>query len=174
MKRWLSLLGVAGTASLVTAVAATIAVDVPRRVIWNVSASVPLGLYVTMPMKRLRVGELVAVRPPEKLASFMVSRRYLGAGVPMLKHVAALPGQLVCRRRQRVRIDGRPVASARLADSRARPLPVWRGCHRLADHEVFLLNTTISDSFDGRYFGALPRSSVTGRAVPLWTSKRKQ
>ncbi len=169
MTPWRSLLGVAGTASLVTAVAATIAVDMPRRVIWNVSASVPLGLYVTTPVHRLRVGELVAVRPPEKLATFMASRRYLGAGVPMLKHVAALPGQSVCRRRLRIRIDGRPVASARLADSLGRPLPAWRGCHRLTDDEVFLLNAEVSDSFDGRYFGAVPRSKVIARAVPVWT-----
>ena len=169
MKRWQTLLGVAGTASLVTAVAATIAIDVPRRIIWNVSASVPLGLYVTTPAQRLRVGELVAVRPPEKLATFMASRHYLGAGVPMLKHVAALPGQSVCRRRLRIRIDGRRVASARLADSLGRPLPAWRGCHRLTDDEVFLLNATLSDSFDGRYFGTVSRSTVIGRAVPVWT-----
>lgn len=169
MKRWQTLLGVAGTASLVTAVAATIAVDVPRRIIWNVSASVPLGLYVTTPVQGLRVGELVAVRPPQKLATFMASRHYLGAGVPMLKHIAALPGQSVCRRRLQIRIDGRPVTSARLADSRGRPLPGWRGCHRVTDDEVFLLNTTVSDSFDGRYFGAVPRSTVIGRAVPIWT-----
>ncbi len=163
------MLSVAGSASLVTALAATIAVDVPRRMIWNLSASVPLGLYLTTPVQRLRVGELVAVRAPEKLASFMAFRRYLGAGVRMLKHVAALPGQLVCRRKLRVNIDGRLVASARLTDSRARQLPAWRGCHRLAEDEVFLLNATVSDSFDGRYFGALPRSTVIGRAVPMWT-----
>ncbi len=169
MKRWQSLVSVAGSASLVTAVAATIAVDVPRRIIWNLSASVPLGLYVTMPVQQLRVDELVAVSAPEKLANYMASRRYLGAGAPMLKHVAALPGQLVCRRKLRIQIDGRPVASAQLADSGARPLPVWRGCHRLTDDEVFLLNARVSDSFDGRYFGVLPRSTVIGRAVPVWT-----
>ncbi len=164
-----SVLGIASTASLVTAVAATVAIDVPRPMIWNLSASVPLGLYVTTPVQRLRVGELVAVRTPEKLASLMASRRYLGLSVPMLKRVAALPGQLVCRQRLQVRINGRPVAVARLRDSRALLLPDWRGCHRLADDEVFLLNATVKDSFDGRYFGALPRSTVIGRAIPVWT-----
>ena len=88
----------------------------------------------------------------------MATRRYLGVGVPMIKHVAALPGQTVCRSKRRVRIDGALVATARRMDSQSRTLPVWSGCHRVTRNEVFLLNANVSDSFDGRYFGVLPRS----------------
>lgn len=31
------------------------------------------------------------------------------------------------------------------------------------------MNPRSADSFDGRYFGPLPASSVIGRAIPLWT-----
>jgi hypothetical protein len=30
------------------------------------------------------------------------------------------------------------------------------------------MNWDAADSFDGRYFGPLPRASIFGRAVPLW------
>jgi len=40
---------------------------------------------------------LVAVVPPEPLATFLGEGSYLPRGIPMLKHVLALPGQTVCR-----------------------------------------------------------------------------
>lgn len=163
---------VGATISIAVAVLASTAWQIPPRLIWNVSASAPLGLYLIRPVPDLELGLLVAVMPSRALASFMSTRRYLGVGVPMLKHVAALPGQTICRSRRRVRIDGAFAAIARRVDSRSRTLPIWSGCHRLARNEVFLLNANVSDSFDGRYFGVLPRSSVIGRAVPVWTWKR--
>ena len=33
------------------------------------------------------------------------------------------------------------------------------------------MNPTVPDSLDGRYFGALPVSSIVARAVPLWTDE---
>ena len=65
--------------------------------IWNASKSVPIGLYQLQPAGRLAVTELVAVRPPEPLATFLDLNGYLPIGVPMLKRVLALPGQTVCR-----------------------------------------------------------------------------
>ena len=58
------------------------------RLIWNASASVPIGLYAVHPAGALHVTELVVVQPPEALASFLDERRYLPKGVPMLKRVA--------------------------------------------------------------------------------------
>ena len=163
---------IAATISITAVLLATVAWKMPSRLIWNVSASVPIGLYLVRPAADLQPGQLVAAMPPRALASFMGARRYLGVGVPMLKHVAALPGQTVCRTRRRVRVDGAVVAMARRLDSRSRALPVWSGCHRVARSEVFLLNENVGDSFDGRYFGMLPRSTVIGRVVPVWTWKR--
>ena len=161
------------TAAVAVVLFTTIAVKMPRSFIWNVSGSVPEGLYLSRPAHELRSDQLVVVMPPATLASFMAGRRYLGVGIPMLKHVAGVAGQTVCRSKRRVRIDGKLVAVARQVDRRSRPLPVWRGCRHVGEDEVFLLNANVADSFDGRYFGVLPRSSVIGRAVPLWTWKRK-
>lgn len=167
-RQWIT---VGVTATVAAVLVTTVAVRMPRRFIWNVSASVPVGLYLSRPAHEMRAGQLVVVMPPLALASFMAGRRYLGVGVPMLKHVAAVGGQTVCRSKQRVRIDGKVIAVARRVDRRSRLLPVWHGCRRVAQDEVFLLNADVGDSFDGRYFGALPRSSVIGSAVPLWTWK---
>jgi len=138
------------------------------RLIWNVSASVPIGLSLMRPLERLHIAELVVVRPPNALAQFLAGRRYLPEGVPMLKRVLALPGQIICRNAHTVTVDGIAMGEALDRDTQGRPLPVWEGCQRLSENEVFLMNWQSKDSFDGRYFGPLPITSVIGHADPLW------
>ena len=138
--------------------------------IWNASGSVPVGLYILHPADKLHIGDLLAVRPPKSLIAFLDQRRYLPSGVPMLKYVAALPGQNVCHLGRKVSVDGKAVAEALDRDRLGRPLPVWHGCRVIAAGEVFLLNARW-DSLDGRYFGPLPITAVMGRA-DAWSDDR--
>ena len=39
------------------------------------------------------------------------------------------------------------------------------------DGQVFLMNWQSEDSLDGRYFGLLSRTTIVGRADPLWTQE---
>jgi conjugative transfer signal peptidase TraF len=151
----------------------TIAAKPTAVYIWNASGSVPIGLYRLQPNFRLAVTRLVAVRPPEPLATFLADRRYLPRGIPLLKRVLALPGQTVCRDQLVVTVDNIEMGSAREHDRSGRPLPIWQGCHVIGDGEVFLMNWRSADSFDGRYFGALPTSAIIGTAEPLWTGEEK-
>ena len=159
--------------ALASSAAATIAVvsvaPIPVKLTWNASASTPIGLYELNPSHDLKVGEIVAITPPKPLAAFMVGRGYIGRGVPLLKHIAALPGQRVCRFGTHVAVNGRPVADALARDRRGRALPVWQGCRRIGKGRVFLLNASVRDSFDGRYFGTLPMRNVIGTATPIYT-----
>lgn len=142
------------------------------RYIWNASNSVPTGLYRLQPVTVLSVTELVAVQPPNLLATFLDLNDYLPIGVPMLKRVLALPGQTVCRNGLSISVDGVDVGQARERDGRGRPLPVWHGCQIIADGDVFVMNWQSEESLDGRYFGPLPASAVIGRAVPIWTDEQ--
>ena len=137
--------------------------------IWNASESVPIGLYRLQDIGRLDVAELVAVRPPEPLATFLALNGYLPSGLPMLKRVLALPGQTVCRTGLTIVVDSIEMGQARERDGRGRPLPIWQGCRILAAGEIFVMNWQSADSFDGRYFGPIPASAVIGRAIPVWT-----
>ena len=138
------------------------------RLLWNASASVPIGLYAVHPAGRLTAGELLVVRPPAALAQFMAARRYLALGVPLIKHVAALPGQIVCRSGRKITVDGIAEAEALDRDARGRELPAWQGCRAVQPHQVFLMNAGVPDSFDSRYFGPVPDSTIIGSATPLW------
>ncbi len=137
--------------------------------VWNASASVPIGLYAVRPIGDLTVTDLVVARPPEPLAKWLGERRYLPIGAPLIKRVAGLPGQKICRDGLDVSVDGIVMAQARESDHLGRPLLVWRGCFVLLPGEIFLLNWDEPASLDGRYFGAFPIEAVVGRAAPLWT-----
>lgn len=138
------------------------------RLLWNASASVPVGLYAIDVGAAPTRGDLVAIAPPAQLSDWLSVRGYLPRGVPLLKRVAAMEGALVCRSGVFVTIDGAPAARTRSADSMGRTLPPWLGCRRLRRGELFLLGAS-PDSLDGRYFGPLPASAVIGTAHPILT-----
>lgn len=138
------------------------------RLVWNASASMPLGLYRIDVGRRPAVRDLVLIEPPETVAALLAARGYLPRGVPLLKRVVAVDGALVCRSGTFITVDGSAVARALDRDRFERPLPRWFGCRRLQHGHVFLLGAA-PDSFDGRYFGVLPATAVIGTAHPLLT-----
>lgn len=146
-------------------------IPVTPKLIWNASASTPIGLYSIDRSSRLAVTDLVAVEAPGPLASFLAERGYLPRGIPLIKRVAGLAGQQVCRIGARISVDGVDRGEALDHDRLGRDLPIWRGCRRIADGEIFLMNWSVTDSLDGRYFGPLPASSIIGRAMPVWTDE---
>ncbi|MFT9089985.1 MAG: S26 family signal peptidase [Gluconacetobacter sp.] len=147
--------------------AALVAHPAPR-LLWNATASVPVGLYRLHPDPTPHVGDLVALRLPAAQASLLATRGYLPLGVPLLKPVVAVAGQSVCRIALRITIDGVAVGDARTVDHRGRSLPAWQGCQRLSGGQIFVMNPAEPRSLDGRYFGPLSVAGVIGRATPLW------
>ena len=155
----------------VAVVSATAITRMPTKLVWNATASTPIGLYAIAEAGPYHGDDLVAVMPPQPLAAFLVGRGYIGDGVPLMKHVAALPGQRVCRIGRVVTVDSRVLGEALERDRIGRPLPVWQGCRIIARGELFLMNSAVPSSLDGRYFGPLPASAVIGRALPVWTDE---
>jgi conjugative transfer signal peptidase TraF len=141
----------------------------PPRLIWNATASAPIGLYQVRSQAAFARGELVLVRPPQWVRSFAASRGYLPYTVPMLKRIAAENGDTVCRDDGAITVNGRVVAHALSVDRAGRTLPIWSGCQRLGEGEIFLLMDDVRASFDSRYFGPVPTTAIIGKAVPIWT-----
>ncbi|QPI74382.1 conjugative transfer signal peptidase TraF [Sphingobium sp. Cam5-1] len=146
----------------------TIAQPPLPRLVWNASASAPIGLYAVSPGTAPGRGDMVIAWPPAAARQLAAHRRYLPANVPLVKRVVAVAGDTICGTDRTVTVNGRPVALRRAADAAGRPLPAWQGCIRLAPGMVFLLMAETPDSFDGRYFGPTSARDVIGRAIPLW------
>jgi conjugative transfer signal peptidase TraF len=148
---------------------ATSATLVPTpRLVWNASASAPIGFYWRI-AGAPALGDLVLARAPLWARKLAAERAYLPLNVPIIKRVAAVAGHVVCASGDAISIDGRVVAYRRPADRMGRPLPKWEGCETLGAGEVFLLMTDTPASFDGRYFGVTGRHDIIGRLVPFWT-----
>ena len=154
----------------VGAIAVSTAVDMPTVFLWNASPSAPIGLYRLQSIDNPEPRDLVAVAAPDPIAALIAERGYLPPDIPLLKHVAGLPGQIVCRVGRSITVDGVGVGEAQHTDSRGRTMPVWQSCHRITSDQIFLMNPDVGDSLDGRYFGSIHRSAILAKAIPIWTA----
>ncbi len=161
-----------GAALAVAIVVAAPRLPLPTLLLWNASASVPIGLYVVEPGAALHTGDLAVSNLPSQARKLAADRGYLPADVLLIKPVAATAGSQVCRSGSTVAIDGRPKGDAQTADHLGRPLPVWVGCSILSRDDIFLMNPRVPDSFDGRYFGPTRLSLTRGRAFPVLTFRQ--
>jgi len=151
----------------VVVTATTMGPNAAPRLIWNASDSVPTGLYHVQPALQLNATTLVVAYPPEPLATYLADSGYLPRGVPLIKHVLALPGQTVCRTGLTITVDEIDVGAARERDRRGRSLPVWQGCRVVAAGEVFLMNRDEPASPTGGTSGRSPCPQYRPRRTAL-------
>lgn len=155
---------------LALAVAST--VSLPKKLIYNASASAPIGFY-WLDHQPIRRGDYALVRVPERVRKLVEERDYLPANVPLVKRVTGVDGDEICREKAAILINGNSVAEALEFDGLGRPLPDWQGCRILTEQTVFLLQDH-PQSFDGRYFGPVDRRLLVGRATKLRLPWRKR
>ena len=160
-----------GLLALIGAMAALLAASMlwkpPVLLVWNASASAPTGLYGLRPKAPVRRGDMVIAWTPGPARELAARRHYLPANVPLVKRVAAAPGDEVCAAAGSLLINRRRVATRQRVDGAGRPMPWWNGCRHLAAGEYFLLMES-PGSFDGRYFGVTRQEELVGQAVLLW------
>lgn len=137
--------------------------NLPVKLVWNGSESAPIGLYWIDDRVPER-GDCVLVRVPDTIRNLVIKRKYLPPDAPLIKRIAAVEGDTVCRRDREIIIDGITIALAWTEDGHGRKMPVWSGCHVLGHNQVFLLQRHPA-SLDSRYFGPVDRRLIIGRAT---------
>lgn len=136
--------------------------------VWNVSASAPIGLYWVWPGAEIDPGDMVIARLPQAVRQIAAQRRYLPMNVPLVKRVVAVAGDEVCALGNEIFLNRRRIATRSTRDGAGRIMPRWSGCIRLRGRQLFLLMNAPA-SFDGRYFGVTDRDEVVGKAQLLWS-----
>ena len=156
---------IGAVALALVAICAALATRGPQALI-NTTPSEPRGLYVKTHDDPGR-GRIIAF--PAPAAAFPYAERRLAYlhRTPLLKAVAAGPGDHVCTLGGRLRIAGQVKASIVQNDREGVPLPHWNGCRRLEQDELFVFSDRVPNSFDSRYFGPVRRTSVLGVYAPL-------
>jgi conjugative transfer signal peptidase TraF len=143
-----------------------------HRLIVNRTHSLPVGLYYwsDIPIKK---GSIVLFKPdqtsgPEQLG---IERGYEARGLPLLKRVVALAGDVVCVSSSGVSINGQllPNSAPLFHDEAGRPLAMAQLDHfTLGADQAFLMGVTPT-SWDSRYFGPVSVSQCSGSFVPVLT-----
>jgi conjugative transfer signal peptidase TraF len=141
----------------------------------NASASLPIGLYRTTSDESAR---LIEFCPAEPFGSLSASRNYREKGncpdgaQPLMKPIVAISGDSIEVKPTGVAVNGRllPNSAARPFDTQNRPLPHWPfGEYRVVPGRVWVISTFNRRSFDSRYFGPIPVSSIRAHLRPLLT-----
>ncbi len=142
----------------------------------NLTPSEPLGLWRIEELQRpVGIGDLVFLCPPMTATFTEAWRRgYLRRGLcaggfaPLIKTVAALPGQRI-EITDHVLIDGRsvPASSVSREDGEGRVLLPDPG--GVVPPQHLFLHSSFASSYDSRYFGPVPDSGLLGLARPVFT-----
>jgi conjugative transfer signal peptidase TraF len=159
---------VALVAVLATALLASLLWPPRPLLVWNASASSPVGLYRVSPAGRLARGDMVVAWAPGPARTLAAERHYLPGNVPLVKRVAAVAGDWVCAEGDAIYVNESLVARRRHRDPSGRELPWWSDCRALEPGEAFLLMPGATSSFDGRYFGITQAHDIVGRASLIW------
>lgn len=139
----------------------------------NASNSLPVGIYL-----ETDESDLVEFCPPERWGRFAAERGYRSRGVcrdgasPLLKPVVACAGETVHLSPSGIRVRGGliPNTAPRRVDSKGRALaPYLFGTHRVEAGTVWVASSYSDRSFDSRYMGPIPTSTIRARLRPLVT-----
>jgi type IV secretory pathway protease TraF len=95
------------------------------------------------------------------------SRGYLPRGAGLIKQIVGLPRDLACVRADGFFVNGVRFGDVAPLDSHGRPLTPYPFCGAVPDGQAFVA-TRARLSYDSRYFGPVPISSLT-HVAPLWT-----
>jgi conjugative transfer signal peptidase TraF len=145
----------------------------------NLTNSVPVGLYLISDRPD---APLIEFCPPEPFGTLSRARGYREAlrfgcpagAKPLLKPVAAKPGDVVSMSSTGMAVDGKriPHTAPQHLDSAGRPIPAWpSGVYEVQNGMLWVASSFNSHSFDSRYFGPVPESAVLHHLRPLWTSE---
>lgn len=147
---------------------------------FNATNSMPVGVWHVREGNAIKRGEIVTVCLPDAPSQLARQRGYVARGScpdgaePLVKPVAAVAGDVVTVQPGGIAVNGRaiPNTAALSRDEAGRPLHGARaGSHVVASGEAWLLSGRDGRSFDSRYFGPVPLSSITAAARPIWVRR---
>ena len=146
---------------------------------FTLTPSMPIGFYrlVDEPLAK---GTIVTFCPPAWAADFALKRGYLhrgscdGGTESLGKYILAVPGDTLVARPEGLTLNGEAILGSAIyyRDRLGRELMhIPFGQHIVGSDSLFLFSGLHPRSFDSRYFGPVPRSSIISAARPLWTLK---
>ena len=157
----------AGATALVVATATEISLPPRPKILYNPSASAPIGYYSIGSKETLTVGDQVALYAPDWARELADERGYLPYDYPLIKTIIGSEGDRFCGADGFVSGPNGTAITRLLRDRLDCELPSWQDCLVLSPDEYFVVSPEteagISYGFDSRYFGPVSKDMILGR-----------
>lgn len=143
----------------------------PKIFIWNDTYSVPKGLYLIVPMGEIERGDYVLFEGTESIRNLAIKREWIKEHTLFLKKVGALYGDTftVDPKTNMFYVNNLYIGMVSEKDSQGRELPRRIHGREIVKPDYFLPVGDSPRSFDGRYFGAQPISTIKHKVIPIFT-----
>lgn len=142
-----------------------------KRVFFNYSSSLPIGIYLSIPGFGVRNGDIVAYYADDSVYNFAREHHYLADGLEktyFIKHVAT-PGHTYEITEHGFFVDNFYIGDIAKSDHQGNPLPQLNLGHYVVQPGEVMTYTSNTHSFDSRYFGPVKISQIETRVIPLLT-----
>ena len=144
--------------------------EMPKMIYFNVTTSLPQGFYLRIPCKECRRGDYIVYEPSEEVKTLIIKNGWGDGRRDFLKKVGATEGEKYSIESDTLRfeIEGKYIGQVYETDDAGNVLPKLRGEFEVPKDYVLPIATS-ARSFDGRYSGAISKSQIKARVVPILT-----
>lgn len=166
-----------------------------NRYVFNISKSLPVGIYQKLENKNFQKGDLVVLNIPKERMDFMISRGYIDGNLlkTMLKRIEGVEGETfkvlsseelktsqlseniefssidVSKSSKKFLVkENKILGSISNFDSHGRKLPQIKSPLILNKDEFFVMGES-DNSFDSRYFGKIKKEEILYKVKPILT-----
>ena len=166
-----------------------------NRYVFNISESLPIGIYQKLEDKNFQKGDLVVLDIPKERMDFMISRGYIDGNMlkTMLKRIEGVEGETfkalsiedlktyqlneniefssidIPKSSKKLLVkENKILGSISNFDSRGRQLPQIKSPLILNRDEFFVMGES-DNSFDSRYFGKIKKEEILYKVKPILT-----
>ena len=166
-----------------------------NKYIFNISKSLPIGIYQKLENKNFQKGDLVVLNIPKERMDFMISRGYIDGNLlkTMLKRIEGVEGETfkvlsinelknsqlnkniefssidIPKSSKKFLVkENKILGSISNFDSRGRQLPQIKSPLILNKDEFFVMGES-DNSFDSRYFGKIKKEEILYKVKPILT-----
>ena len=144
--------------------------EMPKMIYFNVTTSLPQGFYLRIPCKECRRGDYIVYEPSEEVKTMIIENGWGDGERNFLKKIGATEGEkyFIDAETLKFEIEGKYIGQVYESDNAGNILPKLRGEYEVPKDYVLPIATS-ARSFDGRYSGAIPKSQIKARVVPILT-----
>jgi conjugative transfer signal peptidase TraF len=139
-------------------------------ILYNGTASVPVGYYFSIPTKDIKVGDLFAITIADKYMQIIRKLGYPANGHLLLKRVIGVEGDVIEIAKSGVLVNNILVKNSQSQEMirgiKLSPLPVGYH-HKLISGEFWVMGD-VNNSYDSRYFGVVNTKQVLKKAIYLF------